>query len=169
MVVVPTCKLPAKVEVPVLVLVISPRMSRVPEMKKSLLMDEEAVETRPPKVERPDTASVEEAESELPTVRAPAELMKLVSVPAVLKTSRMFPVCPATVASANVVEATPEPLMESLAYGEVVPMPVLPMPLRTRNWAVPVPTWKLPEKVEVAVVEVAEKNGASLYIAAERI
>ena len=52
---------PANVVVPVPVYVGVPRTKRLPVIVRSLLMEEEAMDTKPPRVERPETASVDEA------------------------------------------------------------------------------------------------------------
>jgi len=85
--------LPEKVEVAVDDEFRAPRIERPPWTVKLELIDEDDRETKPElRVERPETASVEEAEIAPPTVREFCELMKVERLPDVLKMSKMFAV-----------------------------------------------------------------------------
>lgn len=63
---------PPKVEVAVLVPMIVPRVTKLPVTVRSLLTDEEAMETKPPRrVERPAMSAVEDAPNAPPTWNIP--------------------------------------------------------------------------------------------------
>ncbi len=85
--------LPEKVEVAVDDEFRAPRIERPPWTVREELIEEDERETNPElRVESPETARVEEAESAPPRVKEFCELMKVERTPLVLYMSKMFAV-----------------------------------------------------------------------------